>query len=87
MRYLMTMIVLVALTQMTGCAGCQNQWKHIQSNVTGLSRKITLYNANGEPIREWTTQAKVEDEGGTCYFIANGKAVIISGTFVIEETE
>jgi hypothetical protein len=53
--------------------------------MTGLDRKITLYDMSGKTIREWRTTAKVEDRGGTCFFIVNGKAVTISGTFIIEE--
>jgi uncharacterized lipoprotein YehR (DUF1307 family) len=71
---------------LTGCAQCRNDWKHMQSSVTGLDRSITLYAADGSVIQQWQTNAKVEDQGGTCYFLdEDGKAVIISGTFIIEE--
>jgi hypothetical protein len=61
-------------------------FKHGQSTMFGLHRKITLYSAAGLPIREWDVRSKVEDNGGTCYFITHdNKAVIIAGTFVIEE--
>lgn len=75
------------LLTLPGCtAGCQNQMKHIQSNWSGLNRRITVYGASGEPIRQWETKAKVEDKGGTCWFLdKDGKAVTVSGTFVIEE--
>ena len=64
----------------------QNKVKHFQSSMTGLNRNITLYSNNGEIIKEWNTKVKIEDKGGTVYFIDNnGKAVIISGTFIIQE--
>lgn len=82
----MLVVAAMLVTQLSGCAGCQNDWKHAQSNFVGLERTITLYGATGDPIREWKTRAKVEDNGGTCYFLdGDGKAVIISGSFVIEE--
>lgn len=82
---MLTALLLVQLT-FSGCAECQNFGKHVHSTFTGLNRTITLYDANGHTIKEWHTQAKVEDKGGTCYFLdANGKAVTISGTFIIQE--
>lgn len=69
---------------LSGCGGCRNSLKHTQSNWFGLNRKITLYDANGGVIKEWTVKSKVEDNGG--YFLTDeGKAVRISGTFIIEE--
>lgn len=86
MRMILLLVAAVAILCTTGCAGCSNDLKHFQSQVYGLKRTITVYGADGTVIREWKTQAKVEDKGGTCYFLnSDGKAVIISGTFVIEE--
>jgi hypothetical protein len=81
------LILLLAMIPFcTGCSGCNNKIKHIQSNWVGLSREIVLYGADGHEIRKWSTKATVEDKGGTCYFLdGSGKAVIVSGTFVIEE--
>lgn len=63
----------------------RNDFKHFQSRFVGIQRKVVLYAQNGEMIHEWTTDSFIEDRGGTIYFIAEGKAVIISGTFVVEE--
>jgi uncharacterized lipoprotein YehR (DUF1307 family) len=78
---LVTFLIVVALS---GC-GVQNNIKHFRASVLGLDRKIILYSANGEVIREWRTKVAIEDRGGTVYFIVEGKAVIISGTFTVEE--
>ena len=87
MNSLKSLTLLLSMLPFTvGCAGCQNNWKHMQSGAFGLNRTITLYGADGASIREWKTKAKVEDRGGTCWFLdAEGNAVTISGTFVIEE--
>lgn len=86
MKRICLLLLAVLCLPFAGCAGCQNDMKHAWSDVAGLDREIVLYDAYGHPIRQWRTRAKVEDEGGTCYFLdADGKAVIISGTFVIEE--
>lgn len=77
---------LVLLSLMTGCASQANSCKHQESDMWGLDRTITLYGSDGTVIREWKTKAKVEDQGGTCWFLdKDGKAVLISGTFIIEE--
>jgi hypothetical protein len=72
---------------MGGCtASCQNSMKHMKSDFVGLNRSITVYGSDGTPIKSWETRAKVEDQGGTCWFLdKDGKAVTISGTFIIEE--
>jgi hypothetical protein len=87
MKKLVLAALLLAYTAInTGCAGCSNNLKHMKSDFVGLKRTITVYSADGTVIKEWKTQAKVEDQGGTCYFLdEDGKAIIISGTFIIEE--
>jgi uncharacterized lipoprotein YehR (DUF1307 family) len=79
-------VASIGLFCLTGCGEWHNFTKHLHSSVTGLNRRITLYDANGHTIKEWVTQAKVEDNGGTCYFLdANDKAVTVSGTFIVQE--
>lgn len=69
-------------------ASFHNEVKHIVASSSGLQRTITLYNCDGKPIQTWKTKAKVEDKGGTCYFLYEGRAVTVSGTFtIIEEGE
>lgn len=69
----------------SGCGEFRNLTKHVHSSFTGLNRHITLYAADGKVIREWDTRAKTEDRGGTVWFVVDGKAVTVSGTFVVEE--
>lgn len=86
MRTLKLCLVMIGLLSLPGCAGCRNQLKHMQSDVFGLKRRIVLYGPDGVKIREWETTAKVEDQGGSCWFLTSeGKAVTISGNFTIEE--
>jgi hypothetical protein len=81
-------IVLVAacLLYGSGCTERQRQdYSHWKSDVIGLKRTVTLYDANGKPIKTWNGRFKIDVEGGAARFIVDGKAVMISGTFVIEE--
>jgi hypothetical protein len=68
-----------------GCASQEQSWSHFKSSWTGLDRKITLYGEDGRPIREWKGRYNMEVEGPSARFMHEGKAVHISGTFVIEE--
>lgn len=85
-KIMKTKIALSILAALT-FASCSlaNKVKHLQSSLIGLDRKITLYTSDGHVLREWKTRAQIEDRGGTVYFICDGKAVTVSGTFVVEE--
>lgn len=80
-------IILAAIALPTFCTNQgRNTLKHWESSFVGLKRKVTLYDANGNPLKSWITDSKVEDKGGSYFFIDdNGKAQRISGTVIIEE--
>lgn len=80
-------LMVLSLALFAGCtAGQQLELKKQQAGIWGLTRTITLYGADGQEVRRWQTKSAVSDKGGSCYFLdANGKAVTISGSFVIEE--
>ncbi|WP_333481156.1 hypothetical protein [Allocoleopsis sp.] len=82
--FLISAVVLACLV-LAGCASTQHEWSHFKSNWFGLDRKITLYSADGRVIREWQGRYNLEVDSNTVRFIENGKAVLISGTFVVEE--
>ncbi|MDX1763483.1 MAG: hypothetical protein R3231_04115 [bacterium] len=79
-------VVLGMLLAASGCTkGCQQQVSHVKSNLIGLNRTITLYAVDGSVIKSWEGRFQVETGGSSARFIHEGKAVYISGTFVIEE--
>jgi hypothetical protein len=78
-------IALLMAVFLTGCARCSNQISHVKSSMFGLKRHIVLYSASGQAIKEWTCDCQIEDQGGSVRFLDNGRAVTISGTFIIEE--
>ncbi len=67
------------------CAKWQQDFKHLNSQLTGLKRTITLYSADGSVIRQWNGLMRIEHVPGGISFIYKGKVVVISGTFVVEE--
>ncbi|GAB4176998.1 MAG: hypothetical protein Fur006_08370 [Coleofasciculaceae cyanobacterium] len=82
--FLISALVLACIL-LTSCASTQHNWSHFKSDWFGLDRKITLYSANAQVIREWQGRYNLEVDSNTVRFMENGKAVHISGTFVIEE--
>lgn len=84
-------VILVAAALCFLTAGCTERQRqdisHFKSDLVGLKRTVTLYSADGKPIREWKGRFKVEVSGGVARFLDDGKAVMISGTYVIEETK
>lgn len=78
-------VSLAAAVNLCGCSGCEQMGSHIGSFTTGLNRVITLYNCNGEVIKEWRGRYNVETEAGVARFMNKGKAVTISGTFTVIE--
>ena len=78
------LMLILCCTMLSGCAMI-NTVKHAQSSWIGLNRTITLYSGDGQIIKQWQTRSKVEDQGGSAYFLVDGKAINISGTYIIEE--
>jgi hypothetical protein len=79
------LFVIIALLSLTGCATVEMKGSHAISGIVKLNRKVTLYNNDGVPIREWSGRIMTEANGGGVTFMLDGKRVSISGTYVIEE--
>lgn len=84
-----TPVLLLAfiLAGVSACTESQRkEIKHIKSDLIGLKRKITLYDANGGVIRTWEGRFKIEIQGAYIAFIDDqGKEIKLSGTVVVEE--
>jgi hypothetical protein len=78
-------VLLLGMYLYLSLPSVQQRISHAESRAIGLDRTITLYSNDGKPIKSWKGRVQVELEGGAARFILNGKAVMISGTYVIEE--
>ena len=84
--YGLLLFVLLAVLLSTGCTEKQrHEYSHWKSDLIGLKRRITLYSATGTPIKSWEGRYKIEIKDGVARFIHEGKAMVISGTFIIQE--
>ncbi len=64
----------------------RKELKHFKSDIIGLKRIVTLYDCNGNIIKQWKGRFKIEIQGAYISFIDNnGKEVKISGTVVVQE--
>jgi len=64
----------------------RKELKHFKSDIIGLKRVVTLYDCNGNIIKQWKGRFKIEIQGSFISFIDdNGKEVKISGTIVVQE--
>ncbi len=64
----------------------RKELKHFKSDIIGLKRIVTLYDCNGNIIKQWKGRFKIEVQGAYISFIDNnGKEVKISGTVVVQE--
>ena len=81
-------VCLMMVLFLSGCTERQRQdWSHWKSDLVGLKRTVTLYADNGTPIKSWKGRFKVDVGGGTARFLHDGRVIIISGTFIIEEAK
>jgi hypothetical protein len=78
-------VIVLMIALVWNIEGCQQSRSHMASSAYGLDRKITLYNDQGTAIKVWEGRTQVERDGASARFLIDGKAVIISGTFTIEE--
>ena len=82
--FIVTIVLFVVLTSTPRFRQTVKSWT---SSVSGLNRHVTLYDNSGTVIKEWFTKTNVEYNGATCRFLSEGKAIVISGTIIIEEIE
>ena len=76
---------------MVTLVGCGQSWereiKSLQSEYSGgLDRTVTVYDMQGEPIKEYTGKIDVETNDGKVLFDLNGKRTIIyNATVIVQE--
>ncbi len=85
MKKILPLIMVLAVVGFSGCKKLGQKISHIKSNTIGLNRTVTLFASNGVVIREWDGRLQIEDSGSSIRFIADGKAVTVSGTYVVQE--
>ena len=80
-------VAIGASVLLGGCASCARDMKTLSSDWNGgLDRTVTLYNYNGQKMREWSGKFDLSNSSQEVYFDdQNGKRVIIHGGIVVVE--
>ena len=87
-RILAVAMIVALATALTGCGQTfQREIKSLQSEYSGgLNRTVTVYNMQGEPIKEYTGKIDVETNENKVLFDLNGKRTIIyNATVIVQE--
>lgn len=92
-KWIVGILIVIGLP-LFGIAGCMNMTqsgkrtiKSIGSDWTGgLERTVTVYDYNGEVIKQWEGKFDLQENDQEIYFDdQNGKRVIIQGGITITE--
>jgi hypothetical protein len=79
-------VLLCVVVLIASCNSTRQNLKTIKSNTVGISRVVTLFDANGKPIRSWEIDSTYKTSGtGIDFLDKNDKFTAINGTFIIEE--
>ena len=89
MKKIIAMILVV--TMLILVTGCGESWergfKDIDSEFGGLNRTITVYDQNGQPIKQYKGNVDIQDSeyGNKVLFDLDGKRVVIYNAVVVAE--
>lgn len=86
-KKILTGVTIVGIV--VGIGGCQSwerSMKSLNSDLSGgLNRTVTVYDYNGQAIKQYTGKFDVSESENEVYFDINDKRVIIHGGIVIDE--
>lgn len=81
-----TIALAGSMLAMSGCAAIESTAKDIESNTAKLHRIVELYDYNGELVRTWEGEMRIESESSQgCSFIIDGKRTTINGGIVVTQ--
>ncbi len=91
MKKVVALALLVTVIFLVGCSQkFQRGVKDFQSKWVGLDRKVTVYSANGEPVKTYKGRIDIEktEYGNKIKFAHDGHMVMIFNMgVVVEELE
>lgn len=79
-------IIVGIISGIGGCQSWERSMKSLSSDISGgLDRTVTVYDYNGQVIRQYDGKFDVSESENEVYFDIDGKRVIIHGGIVINE--
>ena len=85
---ILLVVMFIVTFSLTSCERCSQSLHSFGSNMSGLDRKVILYDYCGDTIQIWEGDLNVVSNRGTqeIYFDINGKRTIIyNGIVVVQE--
>lgn len=78
--------VIISVSVWTQTESYSRFSKSVQSDFDGgLDRVVTLYDYNGNPIKEWNGKIDVQENDTKVFFDLEGKRVVIYNGIVVTE--
>ena len=78
--------ILGIIVGIGGCQSWERSMKSLSSDISGgLDRTVTVYDYNGQVIRQYAGKFDVSESENEVYFDIDGKRGIIHGGIVINE--
>lgn len=73
-----------SVAMLSGCAAFESIGKNVESNTVKLHRVVSLYDYDGELMRTWEGDMRIESESSQqCSFILDGERTSINGGIVV----
>lgn len=80
---ILLMSILICIVS-TGCSSLKREFKDIQSEVGGLNRVVTVYDYNGNVLKQYEGNIDIqENANGKVLFDLDGKRTIVYNAIVI----
>lgn len=86
-KIVISVIAMVGVISLSGCASCSRSMKSFGSNMDGgLDRTVTVYDYNGDVLGQWSGKFDISNNDNEIFFDdENNKRVIIQNGIVIAE--
>lgn len=85
-KLLIGLTLVTGLSTLSGCTILEDKVTNLESNTTGLERTVTIYNFNGDIIKQYHgTNVRTEVDGNQILVNLDGKRFQAFGATVLVE--
>ena len=85
-KFAVAAALAVSMFAMSGCAAMESAVKDFESDTAKLYRTVELYDYNGQLIKTWEGEMRIESESSqSCSFIIDGERTTINGGIIVTQ--